>query len=418
MQESRAARVKYRAVTCPAIIVLTLLQNAHVFAPDDVGIRHLLIGAGRILWIGDADPELSMVGVIRRDLGGRRLVPGFIDGHTHVTGGGGESGFASRVPPVPLSRFTRAGVTSVVGVLGTDDTTRDTRALLAQTRGLREEGMSAWCHTGGYHVPPVTLTGSVRDDIVHLDPVIGVGELAISDHRSSQPTLDEILRVASDAHVAGLITGKAGILHLHLGDGERGLQMIRDALATSEIPARVFNPTHINRRRPLFEESLGLAKQGCFVDITAFPVAEDDDAWAADIALQRYLDSDAPADHVTISSDGGGCLPVFNDQGELTEMDIGNPQCLADTLKDLLDAGAPLESVLPAFTSNVATLLRLHDKGRIEAGAAADLLVVDDEHRVSDVMLGGVWHVRDHEQQVYGQFESPVESQTNSKTED
>lgn len=395
--------------------MLSVLQNVRVFAPEDVGVCHLLIGAGRILWIGSQEPELSVAGIIRTDLEGRRVVPGFVDAHAHVTGGGGESGFASRVPPVPLSRFTRAGVTSVIGVLGTDDTTRDTRSLLAQTRALREEGMSAWCHTGGYHLPPVTLTGSVRDDIVYLDPVIGVGELAISDHRSSQPTLDEVLRVASDAHVAGLITGKAGILHLHLGDGERGMQMIRAALATSEVPARVFNPTHINRRKALFEEALDLARAGCSVDITAFPVAEDEDAWAADVALLRYLKSGAPADRVTISSDGGGCLPVFNAQGEVTQMDIGHPQSLADTLKQLLDAGVPLERALPAFTSNVATLLRLHHKGHIAAGAAADLVVLDDDHRISDVMLNGIWHVRDHEQMVYGQFETQMEDSRANK---
>ena len=202
--------------------MLTLIKNANVFAPQPLGVCHLLIGGGRILALSEDNLEASGAAVI--DLEGRRLVPGFIDGHAHVTGGGGESGFSSRVPPVPLSNFSKAGVTSVVGVLGTDDTTRDTKSLLAQTRALREEGLGAWCHTGGYHFPPVTLTGSVRDDIVHLDPVIGVGEVAISDHRSSQPTLDELLRVASDAHVAGLITGKAGILHLHLGDGARGLE--------------------------------------------------------------------------------------------------------------------------------------------------------------------------------------------------
>ena len=87
--------------------------------------------------------------------------------------------------------------------------------------GLREEGLSAWCYTGGYHVPATTLTGSVRSDIVNLEPVIGVGEVAISDHRSSQPSVEEILRLASEAHVAGLMTGKAGIVHFHLGDGRR-----------------------------------------------------------------------------------------------------------------------------------------------------------------------------------------------------
>ncbi len=383
--------------------MLTLLKNAQVYAPEKLGMRHLLIGGGRILALSKGDLEATGAEVI--DLEGRRLLPGFIDGHAHVTGGGGESGFSSRVPPLPVSRFSSAGVTSVIGVLGTDDTTRDTKSLLAQTRALREEGLGAWCHTGGYHFPPVTLTGSVRDDIVHLGPVIGVGEVAISDHRSSQPTLDELLRVASDAHVAGLITGKAGILHLHLGDGERGLEMIRAALAQSELPARVFNPTHINRRKALFEEAIELAKGGSSVDITAFPVTEDEDAWAADVALIRYLDSGAPANRITISSDGGGCLPVFNEQGEITSMDVGSPTNLPETLSRLLQQGLKLEQALPAFTSNVADILRLRDRGRVALGHSADMLVLDDSDRISDVMIAGAWHVRDGDQKISGQFE-------------
>ncbi len=386
--------------------MLKLLSNAQVFAPEALGLCHVLIGGGRIIAVSDKKPDLSAAHATEFDLKGRRLIPGIIDGHAHVTGGGGESGFKTRVPPVPLGQFTRAGVTSVVGVLGTDDTTRDTRSLLAQTRALREEGLGAWCHTGGYHVPPVTLTGSVRDDIVYLDPVIGVGELALSDHRSSQPTRDELLRIASDAHVAGMISGKAGIVHLHLGDGERGLDLVRQALQLSELPARVFNPTHVNRRKALFDEAIELAGEGSTVDITAFPVAADEDAWPADVALLKYLDSGAPADRVTISSDGGGCLPVFNEQGEMLHMDIGRPASLIETLRTLLGGGSALEQVLPAFTSNVADILRLRDRGRVRAGDAADLIVLDDENEISDVMIAGIWHIQAGTQQVFGQFEN------------
>ncbi len=385
--------------------MLEVLKNAHVYAPEDIGVCHLAIGGGRILAVSEDLEAVSAPHAIVTDIGGQRLLPGFIDGHTHMTGGGGESGFKSRVPPVPLSAFTSAGVTSVVGVLGTDDTTRDTRGLLAQTRALRDEGIGAWCHTGGYHVPPVTVTGSVRDDIVYLDPVIGIGELALSDHRSSQPTRDELLRIASDAHVAGMISGKAGIVHLHLGDGERGLDLVRQALSLSELPARVFNPTHINRQKALFEEALALAREGSTVDITAYPVCDDDDAWPADVALLRYLDSGAPAARITISSDGGGCLPVFNEQGEITEMDIGRAASLPRTLKNLLAGGAALERVLPAFTANVANILRLHDRGRINAGNAADVVILDENNDIHDVMIAGIWHVKDRKQQIFGQFE-------------
>ena len=385
---------------------LVLIRDADVYAPEPLGRRQLLVGGGRVLWIGamDQDPPDGLpLDVV--DLQGLRLVPGLIDGHVHITGGGGESGFASRVPALPLSRYTAGGVTTVIGVLGTDDIARSTRELVAGVMGLREQGLSAWAHCGGYHLPPATITGSASGDIAFIDCLIGVGEVAISDHRSSQPTLDELLKLAAQAHVAGLMTGKAGIVHLHLGDGPRGLDLVRRALEQSELPARVFNPTHVNRRRALFEEALDLARRGCTVDLTAFPVAEGEDAWSAADALQRFLDSDAPPDRVTVSSDAGGCLACFDHEGQLCGMDIGAPAALDATIVQLLQRGLPLEQVLPAFTSNVARLLRLPRKGQIAVGADADLVALDALGRVHDVMALGAWHVRGAAQVRRGTFE-------------
>jgi beta-aspartyl-dipeptidase (metallo-type) len=271
---------------------LQLLRNAEVFAPRSLGVADVLVAGSKIVWIGTGAPALpAAFAAVERDLAGRRLVPGFVDGHAHVTGGGGESGYASRVPPMDPSAFTRAGVTSVVGLLGTDDTVRTTGELLAGVRGLCEVGLSAWCYTGGYHVPPTTLTGSVRGDIVHVDRILGVGEVAISDHRSSQPTLDELLRLAADAHVAGLMTGKAGTLHLHLGDGERGLELVRRALEASELPPGTFHPTHLNRRGPLLEEGFELAARGMPIDLTAFPEGDEGEGCSAAEGVRRALDA-------------------------------------------------------------------------------------------------------------------------------
>lgn len=386
---------------------LQLLTNAELYAPEYRGRVHLLVAGGKIIWIGDAIPSLdARLSAETTDLRGLRVIPGLIDAHVHLTGGGGEAGFNTRVPPVPLSRFTRGGVTSVVGVLGTDDVTRSPGDLVATARGLTVEGLSAWCHTGGYHFPPVTVTGSVRADIVHLDPVIGVGELALSDHRSSQPTLDDLLRVAAEAHVAGLMTGKAGIVHLHMGDGERGLDLVRRAISESEIPARVFNPTHVNRRRALFEEAITLTDSGCTIDVTAFPVDDTEDAWSAADALRRYWKSGKAPERITVSSDGGGCLPVFDGEGRVAAMDVGDPGALAATLRQLLDSGVPLAQALPPFTSNVSRLLRLPGKGTIVAGCDADLVVLDPAGDVSRVMINGRWHVVDRVPVVHGTFEA------------
>lgn len=387
-------------------MTLLLLRNAQVYAPEPLGHQHLLLGGGRILWMGDKLAELPAAwSVDTVDLEGCRLVPGLIDAHVHVTGGGGEAGFRTRVPPQGVSRFTRAGITTVVGLLGTDDVARGPQDLLATVYGLREEGLSAFAFSGGYHLPPRTLTGTVRGDLVFIDALIGLGEVAISDHRSSQPTLDELLRLAADAHVAGLMTGKAGIVHLHLGDGPRGLELVRQALAQSELPPRVFHPTHVNRRKALFEEALALATHGCTVDLTAFPVEEGEDAWSAADGLVRYLDSDAPDGNITVSSDAGGCLPVFDAQGHVCRMGVGESGALLETLNEVLGRGVPLERALPAFTSNPARLLRFSGKGRVAVGADADLLVLDADGSPSEVIAAGAVHVRDGHVQRRGMFE-------------
>ena len=387
--------------------MLTLIRNAELFTPDAAGPGDVLVGGGKIVAAGaDLPPVDTNLLVEEFDAQGAALAPGFIDGHVHVTGGGGEDGFSTQAPVVPLSQFTLNGVTTVVGLLGTDDETRSTAGLLARTRALREEGLSAWCWTGGYHVPPTTLTGSVRSDIVNIDAIIGLGELAISDHRSSQPTFEELARLASEAHVAGLIARKAGVLHLHLGDGERGLELVRRLLAETELPPRAFHPTHVNRRKALFEEACDLARQGVTVDVTAFPVEPGEDAWSAADAWERFHDAACPPRHFTVSSDGGGCLPVFNANGEMVKMDFASSAGLPETLQELASRGHGLHDILPCLTRNVARALRLAGKGELSAGCdAADLVILDDDRRVRHVMANGVWMVKDGQALRRGTFE-------------
>jgi beta-aspartyl-dipeptidase (metallo-type) len=385
---------------------LTIINNASLYAPEYQGVKSLLIGGGKILAINDSPITLDdSLNADTIDLAGQKLLPGYIDSHAHITGGGGEAGFATQVPPVPISHFTNAGVTTVVGLLGTDDLTRSTGSVLARVYALREEGMSAYCWTGGYHLPLTTLTGSAKSDIVYLEPVIGVGEFAISDHRSSQPLFDEVIRLASETHVAGLMTGKAGIIHFHLGDGDRKLDLIERAIKETEIPARVFNPTHVNRNKPLFDHACELLSLGIHADITAFPKSDDEPGWTAAEAIELAVERNVPLNQLTVSSDGGGCLPCFNAKGELTSMDFGRASTLHETVKDILAAGLELTIVLPMLTANVADLLRMSNKGRLEVGKDADLIVLDEHNDISGVMAMGSWHKKQSKQIIKGTFE-------------
>jgi len=389
---------------------LQLLRNAELFDPTPRGRCDLLCGGGRVLAIAPRLEALpASVPCDVHDLDGATVIPGLVDAHVHVTGGGGEAGFASRVPPLRLTELSLAGVTAVVGLLGTDGTTRTLRELVARTYALREEGLGAWCWTGSYEVPVKTLTGSVRDDIVFVEPILGVGELAISDHRSSQPTFEEFVRVASDVRVAGMISGKAGVLHLHLGDGARGLELVRRALDVTELPARVFHPTHVNRNPALFEEACGLVRRRglgapCF-DVTAFPEHDVGDGLSAAAAIAAWLESGLPLERLTCSSDGGGCMPCFGADGRIESYGVGQSTTLLETIRAGARVhGLPLARLLPPFTSNVAELLRLSGRGVLAAGAHADLVVLDSTLHLRATMAGGRWLVTDGRAVVTGPF--------------
>jgi beta-aspartyl-dipeptidase (metallo-type) len=202
-----------------------------------------------------------------------------------------------------------------------------------------------------------------------------------------------------------MMTGKAGILHLHLGDGARGLDLVRQALETAEIPARTYNPAHCNRRKALFEEACELAEKGCSIDVGAFPVEEGEDALWAHEAILRYREEGIDSGLITVSSDSGGCLPTFNDKGEIVRMEVGTCKLLHHTLAELLKSGLKLEEALPPFAANAASLLRLPHKGRIAAGCDADLIQLGDDNGIRSVMARGAWHMRDGKILRRGTFE-------------
>ncbi|MEA4988463.1 MAG: amidohydrolase family protein, partial [Anaerovorax sp.] len=213
---------------------MILIKNIEVYAPKYIGIKDVLIINDKITLIEDNIKEFTeKLEII--DGSGKKLIPGFIDNHVHITGGGGEASFKTRVPEITLSKLIGGGITTVVGLLGTDSTTRSVENLIAKAKALKEEGISVYALTGSYDYPSVTVTGSVKKDIAFIDEIIGV-KIALSDHRSANVSFDELSRLASDARVAGMLSGKPGIVTAHMGDGDVGLGLINEVLNKTEIP--------------------------------------------------------------------------------------------------------------------------------------------------------------------------------------
>lgn len=378
-----------------------LIRGGIVYTPKLQGKRDLLLAGGRIALIGERiePPKGFDVRVI--DASDRFIVPGFIDLHVHLIGGGGEDGPASRVPEISLSTLTEAGITTVVGVLGTDGITRSPEVLLAKAKGLHLEGLSAYMYTGSYHLPSPTITGSVKRDIVLIEEIIGV-KIAISDHRGSQLTMDELAKLASEARVGGMLAGKPGIVHVHVGGGSRGLDPILAVIKQTEIPISQFLPTHIGRDTTLLRQGIDFVSTGGCIDITAPSKANK-----AISIIKEFQESGIDLTKVTLSSDGNGSKPRFNGRGELTGMATGDVATLGKTLKVLVEGKVlPFPDALALITSNPANRLGISGrKGSIREGADADLLILDRELRIEQVFAKGRLMVDSGRAVVKGNFE-------------
>lgn len=389
---------------------MKLIKNAGVYAPEYIGEKDVLLAGGKICKIGEnlTAPHTWNVEII--DGTGMLLLPGFIDSHVHVLGGGGEGGFANRTPEAALSGLTKYGITTVVGCLGTDGYGRDIDSLVAKIKGLREQGISAYAYTGSYQVPVRTLTGSITRDIMMVEEIIGTGEIAISDHRSSQPTYEEFLRLCADTRLGGILSGKAGVINIHLGDSPRKMDMILRTIRETEIPSTQFLPTHVNRNAALFEEAVEYAKLGGTVDFTG---NEDIDYWETvcdevrvSRGIKRMLEEGVSDDLFTISSDGQGSLPLFSPEGKFLGMGMGKSSCLLKEVKECVEKESiPPETAIKAITSNPARVLCLEGKGHIREGYDADLCLLTKDFSIHTVIAMGKTMVKEGEPVVRGGFE-------------
>lgn len=394
---------------------MKLIRQIEVYAPDYLGKLDVLLAGNKIIALEEnITGGYSELEVEEISGEGKLLTPGFIDCHFHIIGGGGEGGFQNRTPEVTLSQLTSAGVTTVVGCLGTDGEGRDMTALISKAKGLEAEGITTFVYEGSYRLPVKTVTDSIIKDFLTIDKIIGIGEIAVSDHRSSQPTFEEFARATADARVGGMLSGKAGIVNVHLGGGTRKLELLKKVVEETEIPISQFLPTHANRTQELLDACIEFAKNGGTIDFTA---SEDPDFWEKtdgevrfSKALKQLLDAGVALDNFTMTSDGQGSLPYFDENNHFIGMGVGSAKSLLVGIKEAVQKeNIPLEIALRAITTNPARILKLEGKGQIQVGNDADLCILDKETLTIDsVIAKGQIMVKEQEVKVWGTFEKTI----------
>lgn len=393
----------------------TLLKNAHVIAPEDLGVKDILVAGEKIAMIGEGLSLPAIYDCEVVDCEGNYVVPGFIDSHVHLIGGGGEGGYATRTPEIQLTDITTSGVTTVLGLLGTDGVTRHVASLLAKARGLEDEGITAYIYSGSYEIPTPTITGSVRNDIILIDKVIGTGEIAMCDHRSSQSPKEAYQQITAEARVGGMLSGKAGVVNMHLGDGEDGLKMLYEITKNGEIPKTQIIPTHVNRNKRLFKEAIEWAKQGGIMDVTSSvsPESGSSHSVKSSEAVKQALEAGVNIENITMSSDGNGSMPIFDEAGNNIGVGVASQISILNEFRDMVQKeNIAITDAIKIITSNIAKFTKLYPrKGCLANNSDADILVLDKDLQLQHVWARGTHMVENGKPIVFGTFEKIKEKE-------
>lgn len=377
--------------------MIILIKNCNLYTPAWSGKKDVVVAGTKVVAIGEnlQIPHGIEAEVI--DAEGLNLVPGLIDAHVHIAGAGGEGGPATRTPEMPLSMLLEGGITTVVGCLGTDGYTRDPVSVLMKCKSLRQEGVSAYMYTGAYQMPTPTILGDPAKDLAMIEEVIGIGEIALSDHRSSHPSVAELIQLASKARVGGMLGNKAGIINIHMGDANDPFKPLYEVASSSEIKLTQFFPTHSNRNHYIFEDAKTYGKKS-YIDLTAssypyFPEIEI----KTSKAVVELVKHGVPLKHITMTSDACGSLPHFDENGNLIKLDMGLPKSILTELADMvLQEKFPLEMALQTVTSNVADILKLKVKGHIQTGKDADIVILDHDFQIVHLIAMGEILIRNY----------------------
>ena len=375
---------------------MILIKNVKILGENK--IKNILIANEKIekIFEGDCDYPFDEI----YDGGGKTLIPGLIDQHIHITGGGGEGGFETRVPEISLSKLIEAGITTVVGLLGTDSETRSVENLVAKSLALTNEGIKTYSLTGSYAYPSPTITGSIKKDIIFVNQLIGV-KIAANDHRDSCLDYKELQRIGAEARVAGMISGKSGHVTIHMGSGKFYFNQINDALKYSNLPITIFRPTHVNRDKKLFDEALEFAENGGYIDLTSGINKDFTDSLAYKMAKEKNV-----LDKITFSSDGFGSWSNYDDEGNLIEIGYSPVDTGIKAIKEIVDDGENLEGAIKPFTSNVAKVLKLdREVGFIKEGYIANLVLLDENLDIDGVISEGKFMKKDKKILKKGSYE-------------
>ena len=372
-----------------------LICGAQVYLDGAFRQADVLCADGKIAAIGQG---LRQTGGLRLDARGYRLVPGFLDIHTHGAAGVDVNAADEAGLKKIAAFFASQGTTSWLASVLTDTQEQTLRCIGAIRNVMAQSGYGA--QLMGIHLEGPFLSQEYKGAIP--EHLLQKGDAALfARYQEAAQGAVKYLTVAPEVEgVLQLIADVSGQVAVAIGHSGASYETSMQAIANG---ARCI--THTFNAMKLFHQHFP-AIMGAALESDAYCEAICDGRHLHPGAVRMLLKCKGPGRVIAVTDsimaaglpDGRymlGVNDVVVEQGDAklasTGVRAGSTLTTGQALRNLVAfTGRPVEEVLPLLTENPAAALRMQrQKGRIRQGMDADMVLLDAQLQVCATLVGG-----------------------------
>ena len=373
------------------VITNALVYTGHRFVPREVYVEE-----GRVAQL--AEKVNAPAGCPRLDLGGKRLVPGFIDIHTHGAAGVDvNAATAAQLNGTIGHFFASQGTTGWLCSVLTD-TPEQTLWCLDQAKAAMKEA-GDWAQLLGVHLEGPFLASQYKGAMPEHLLQKGSAELFAKYEAAGEGAIRYMTVSPEVEGVPAMVRDIAARVKVAIGHSGAEYDTAMECIANGAVSA-----THTFNAMRLFHQHQP-AIMGAVLESDVYCEAICDGRHLHPASVRLLLKCKgwdrvvAVTDSIMAAGlpDGNYKLGVNDVVGEDGDAKLasdgtraGSTLTTGQALKNLVKfTGEGPEKVLPLLTENPADLLGLPRKGRIAPGCDADFVVLGEDLAVLRTIVGG-----------------------------
>ena len=373
------------------VITNALVYTGHRFVPREVYVEE-----GRVAQL--AEKVNAPAGCPRLDLGGKRLVPGFIDIHTHGAAGVDVNAATAAQLNGTIGHFcARQGTTDWLCSVLTDTPEQTLWCLDQAKAAMKEEG--DWAQLLGVHLEGPFLASQYKGAMPEHLLQKGSAELFARYEAAGEGAIRYMTVSPEVEGVPAMVRDIAARVKVAIGHSGAEYDTAMECIANGAVSA-----THTFNAMRLFHQHQP-AIMGAVLESDVYCEAICDGRHLHPASVRLLLKCKgwdrvvAVTDSIMAAGlpDGNyklGVNDVVVEDGDAKLASdgtrAGSTLTTGQALKNLVKfTGEGPEKVLPLLTENPADLLGLPRKGRIAPGCDADFVVLGEDLTVLRTIVGG-----------------------------